>query len=106
MHAREWSCDRTMAGMGSHPGLVYQPFTALTVGVTDRLINRAMGDTCTSHKDKTKVPYKMILPPRCFGFTIVIFGGHSAVTPGIHRRPASRPFPEGARRDSHHWSMC
>ena len=36
----------------------------------------------------------------------MIFGGHSAVTPGIHTRPASRPFPQGARRATHHWCMC
>ena len=33
-------------------------------------------------------------------------GGSSAVTPGIHRRPASRLCPQHARRASHHWSMC
>ena len=31
MHAREWSCDRTVAGRGSHPGLVYHNFTTLPV---------------------------------------------------------------------------
>ena len=40
------------------------------------------------------------------GYNTVTFGGHSAVIPGIPRRPASRPFPQCARRASHHWSMC
>ena len=29
--------------------------------------------------------------------------GHPAVIPGIHRRPASTPCPQGARRASHRW---
>ena len=33
-------------------------------------------------------------------------GGHFAVIPGKHTRPASRHFPQGARRASHHRSMC
>ena len=40
------------------------------------------------------------------GHTTVIFDHHPGVIPGIHRRPASRPCPQGARRASHHWSMC
>ena len=56
--------------------------------------------------DKTKFPGKMLLPSGHSGYTTVTFGGHTAVIPGIHRRPASRPYPQGARRASHHWSMC
>ena len=106
MHAREWSCASTVEGMGPHLGLVYQTFIPLPVGVTDGSIYRAMGGTCTGHKDKTKLPHKMLLPPGRFGYTTMTFGGHSAVTPGIHTRPASRPFLQGARMTIHCWSMC
>ena len=64
------------------------------MGVTDGSLYKAKGGTCTGHKDKTELPYKMLLPPRCFGNTTMILGGHFAVTPGIHRRPAFRPFPK------------
>ena len=33
MQAREWSCNRTVEGRGSHPGLVYHTFTPLPVGL-------------------------------------------------------------------------
>ena len=48
----------------------------------------------------------MLLSPGHFGYTTMIFGGHSAIAPGIHMRPASRPFPQGSRKTCHHWSMC
>ena len=46
--------------------------------VTDGSVYRATGGTCTGHKDKTKLSHKMLLPPGHFGYTIMIFGGHSA----------------------------
>ena len=44
----------------------------------------ATGGACTGHNDKTKLPGEKLLPSGCLGYTTVIFGGHSAVTPGIH----------------------
>ena len=106
MHAREWSCDRTVAGRGSLPGLVYHTFTPFPMGVTEGPIDSATGGACTGQNDKTKLPRKMLLPSGHSGYTTMTFGGHSAVIPGIHTRPASRPCLQGARRASHHWSMC
>ena len=81
IHAREWSCDKTVAGMESHSRLVYQTFRPLAVGVTDGSIHRAMGGLCTGYKDKTKLPHKMLVPPGHFENTILIFVGQSAITP-------------------------
>ena len=106
MHAREWSCDRTVAGRESLPGLVYHTFTPFPEGVTEGSIYSATGGACTGHKEKTKLPSKMLLPSGRSGYTAVTFGGHSAVITGVHRRSASRPCPQGARRASHLWSMC
>ena len=106
MHAKEWSCDRTVAGRGSLPGLVYHTFIPLPMGVTEGSICSATGGACSGCNDKTKLPGKMLLPSGHSEYTTVTFGGSSAVIPGIHRRPASRPCPQGARRVSHHWSMC
>ena len=91
--------------MGSRSGLVHQIFTPLPVGVRDGTIYRATVATCTGYKDKIKLSRKMLLPPECFRYTTMNFGGHAAVTPRTHRRPASRPFLQGARRASHCLSM-
>ena len=76
------------------------------MGVTEGSIYSVTGGACTGHNDKTKLPGKMLLPSGHSGYTTVTFGSHSAVIPGIHRRPASRPCPQGARRASHHCSVC
>ena len=76
------------------------------MGVTEGFIYSATGGACTGHNDKTKLSGKMLLPSGHSGYTTVTFGGYSVVIPGIHRRPASRPCPQGARRASHRWSMC
>ena len=88
MHAREWSYDRTVAGRASLPGLVYHMFTPFPMGVTEGSIYGATGGVHTGHNDKTKLPGKMLLPSGHSGYTTVTFGGHCAVIPGIHRRPA------------------
>ena len=106
MHARQWSCDRTVAGRGSLPSLVYHDLTPILVGVTEGSIYSATGGACTGCNDKTKLPGKMLLASGSTGYTTETFGSHSAVIPGIHRRPASRPYPQGFRRASDHWSMC
>ena len=106
MHAREWSCDRTVAGRGSLPGLVYHTFTPLLWGLLRGLYNIVLLEV-----HSLAIMIKQNSPVRCSYFlTIqditVTFGGHSAVISGRHRRPAFRPCPQGARRASHCWSMC
>ena len=36
---------------------------------------RATRGTCTGHKDRTKLPYEMLLLPGSFGYTTMTFGG-------------------------------
>ena len=52
------------------------------------------------------IKIKQNFPVRVSYLLAVIFGGHSVVIPRIHRRPASRHLPQGARKASHHWSIC
>ena len=56
--------------------------------------------------DKTNPAGNILLPSGHSGYTSVKVGDHPAVIPGIHRRLASRPCPQGVRRASHCWSMC
>ena len=58
------------------------------------------------HYVKRKVPVEMHLASPSSEYTTLAFGGHPAVIPGIHRKPASRPCPHGARKASHRWRLC
>ena len=58
------------------------------------------------HYVETKVPVALLLASGSSGYTTVAFGGHHAVIPGIHRKPLSRPCPQGARKASHRRCMC
>ena len=77
MHAREWSCDRTVVGRGSLLGLVYHTFTPFPMGVTEGSIYSATGGACTGHNDKTKLPGKMLLLSGRSRYSTVTFGSHT-----------------------------
>ena len=57
------------------------------------------------HNDKTKLPGKILLPSGISGYITVTFGDFPAALPGSHRKPSSRPCPQGARRASRRWSI-
>ena len=57
------------------------------------------------HNDTTKLPGKILLPSGQSGYITVTFGEHPAAIPGRHRKPSSRPCPQGARIASRRWSI-
>lgn len=57
MRGGEWSCDRTITGMGFHPDLVYHTLTPLLLGVTKGSIYSAMEVQALAITIKNKTPW-------------------------------------------------
>ena len=92
--------------MGSRPGLVYQTFTALPVGVTDGSVYRATGGTCTGHKDKANFPIRYPYFPAILGHHYYDLCGPFCCYSRNTQEASFQAFSQGARRATHHWSMC